>query len=45
MRLRLAINEEAWFVLSPAAAQLLAEQLDATLSDHREGIAALTTMA
>ena len=42
MRLRLVINEEAWFVLSPSAAQQLLEQLDDTLSDYREAVAALT---
>ena len=36
MRLRVSINGEAWFVLSPSAAQELVEQLDATLSDYRE---------
>lgn len=42
MRLRLVINEEVWLVLSPSAAQQLLEQLDGTLSDYKEAIAALT---
>lgn len=39
MRLRLVINEEAWLVLSPSAAEQLPEHLDGTLSDYGEAIA------